>query len=111
MDIRRERILSGIMTLLILSKLCEGPAHGYLLESYIEEKLKRSIPPGTVYVLLSTLKRRGFVVVKSKEIVKGRQIATYEIKPEGIRFLRQHKEPLNLMKSVIEDLLKKLECV
>lgn len=109
MDIKKEKIMSGMMTLMILARLAETPSHGYALEIYLEKKLKRPIPPGTVYVLLSAMKRRNLVSVKSRELVNGRQIAVYEINPEGVEFLRQHREPLKIMRTLIGELAKKIE--
>lgn len=109
MDIKKEKIMSGMMTLIILTRLAEGPSHGYALEAYLEDKLGRPIPPGTVYVLLSALKRRNLVSLNSREVVKGRQIAVYKINPEGIEFLKQHIEPLKMIRKISGELLRKVE--
>lgn len=109
MPIKRQRILSGIMTLLVLRRLIDGPSHGYMLENYLSQKLDRPIPSGTIYVILSSLKRSGLVSVKERTVIKGRAVTNYELTQCGREFLLQHKEPMLAMRNVIDELTQAIE--
>ena len=106
---KRERILHGLMTFLILRSLIDGPSHGYALENYLSQKLKKPIPPGTIYVILSSLKEDGLVSLKERTVVNGRAVTTYELTPLGREFLLDHKEPMKVMKEVAEELIRAID--
>ena len=108
---RKERILSGVMGLLILAKLLDGPSYGYLLEGHLTRTLAKPTPPGTVYVILSTLKRKRLVSVKEKTIHKGKDITTYEITQLGREFLLRHKGPMITMRRVTDDLIRTIDAM
>lgn len=102
---KREKILSGIMTLLVLRRLVDKPAHGYGLQSFLSKVLERPIPPGTIYVILSTLKTKGLIAIKRKATVNGRNVVEYEITDRGTRFLLEHEEPLRTVRKVVDELV------
>lgn len=109
MSMKKERILSGVMTLLILTKLLDGPSYGYLLERHLAMKLGRPIPPGTVYVILASLKRKRLVSVKDKTVHRGKGVTNYEITNQGREFLLRHKEPMRTLKRVTDELIRSIE--
>lgn len=109
MAMRKERILSGVMTLLILTKLLDGPSYGYLLERHLAKKLGRPIPPGTVYVILASLRRKRLVSVKDKTVHRGKGVTNYEITNQGREFLLRHREPMRTMKRVTDELIHSIE--
>jgi PadR family transcriptional regulator, regulatory protein PadR len=109
MPMKRQRVLGGMMTLLVLRGLVDGPSHGYALENYLSKKLERPIPPGTIYMILSSLNRQGFVSMKERTVINGRAITNYELTQLGREFLLQHKEPMLIMRNVIDDLLRAIE--
>ena len=102
---KREKILSGIMTLLVLRRLVDKPAHGYGLQSFLSEVLERPIPPGTIYVILPTLRSRGLIAIKRKATVNGRNVVEYGITDRGTQFLLEHEEPLRTVRKVIDELV------
>ncbi len=101
---RKEKILSGTMTLLVLCRLLSEPSYGYQLETYLAGKLGRPVPPGTIYVILNSLNRRKFITVKEKKLSHGRRITVYRITAAGREFLKRHQEPLASVRKVIDEL-------
>ncbi|MDG7018455.1 MAG: PadR family transcriptional regulator, partial [Nitrososphaerota archaeon] len=102
--VKSEKILSGIMTLLVLRRLADKPAHGYGLQSFLSEVLERPIPPGTIYVILSTLRARGLIAIERRATVNGRNVVEYGITDRGTRFLLEHEKPLRTVRKVIGEL-------
>ena len=105
MRIENEKILRGMMTILILDRISTLPSHGYSLQVYISEKLQRKVPPGTVYVLLSSLLKRGFIPVSEEKYINGRPVKIYSITGSGITFLQDHVEPLVIIQKIVGDLI------
>ncbi len=106
--IENEKVLRGVMTLLILGELLEKPLHGYALQSKVSAKLGTAIPPGTIYVLLGSLQKRGFVDILERKIVSGRKTTVYEITENGKIFLINHEEPLTIVRGVLDNLLESI---
>lgn len=105
----REKILRGIMTLLVLDQLSRHDLHGYALQQVVSERLKRRIAPGTIYVLLTSMLRRGFIEVKEECTVKNRTVKIYSITHRGKEFLLDHSEPLKLVREVLDYLIPSIE--
>jgi PadR family transcriptional regulator PadR len=97
------------MTFLILRSLIDGPSHGYALETYLSQKLKRPIPPGTIYVILSSLNKDGLISVKERTVINGRSVTNYELTQLGRQFLLDHKEPMLVMREVVEELIRAID--
>lgn len=104
---RREHILRGIMTLLILRMLSETPMHGYSLKVAISEKIKREMPQGTIYVLLKSLQKRGLITLY--ETQEEREKKVYTITSAGKNFLMGHKEPLQIAGKIMEGLIEYIQ--
>ncbi len=106
-NLHKEKIFRGIVTLLILRFLIEHPRHGYSLALMISEKVKRDLPPGTIYVLLGSLEKRGLIKVLEKKMIRDRK--TYTITEDGMRFLLGHHEPLLIATQVMSELISFIE--
>ncbi|MCL4330460.1 MAG: PadR family transcriptional regulator [Candidatus Thermoplasmatota archaeon] len=102
----QEKVLRGVISLLILRHLLEKPQHGYALQKEIETELKREMPDGAIYTLLKNLERRKLVKGESRAIVRGREIREYEITDAGREFLTGHLEPLRIVEEVIHSLIQ-----
>ncbi|MCI4434277.1 MAG: PadR family transcriptional regulator [Thermoplasmata archaeon] len=105
----KERLMKGIISILITKELVEGPLHGYALEKRIEEKTGIDLPTGMIYVILKSLEKKGCIkkeeiIGESKKIVK-----KYSITDTGRDFLFSHKNQLIKMKEIIDDILKTIE--
>ncbi len=105
----QEKVLRGVISLLILRDLLEKPKHGYILQKEISAELKREMPDGAIYILLKNLERRNLVRSESKAIVHGREIKEYEITDAGREFLAGHLEPLKIVENVIRSLIQEIE--
>ncbi|MCL4346207.1 MAG: PadR family transcriptional regulator [Candidatus Thermoplasmatota archaeon] len=104
-----EKIVRGIMSLYILREISLSPCHGYDLQQRIEKKTGIEMPPGTVYVLLKTLRDRNFLSVERENNERGQEILIYSITESGIEFLRDHYKALKIARSMIDDLLMVME--
>lgn len=105
----REKIIRGVMTLLVLEKLSREDMHGYGLQSYVSETVQRRIAPGTIYVLLGSMLKRGLISVKDQYIVKNRPVKLYSITPLGIKFLTDHIEPLEIVSKLLDFLIPSIK--
>lgn len=101
--LQKERILKGIITLLILKMTAEQPMHGYSLQTSISREIKRELPQGSIYVLLKALERRGFIKVHETQAERDKKI--YVITESGLDFLVAHSEPLEIASNVMKDLM------
>lgn len=102
--LQKERILKGIITLLILRMTAVEPMHGYSLQQAISKEIKREMPQGSIYVLLKTLEKRDFIRVHETEPERDRK--TYVITERGLDFLVAHSEPLSIARNVMKDLIE-----
>src|SRR5713101_7910419 len=95
---RRQWFEAGDMKYVILKLLRDKPRHGYEVMKELEERMHGcySPSPGTVYPTLQWLEDEG--LVKAKE-VDGKKV--YEITPEGLKFLDEHKD-------VVEDIFDRV---
>lgn len=101
---RKEQILRGIMTLLILRLLWEAPMHGYSLQAEISERIKRHLPQGTIYVLLKSLQKRGLITLYEAQEERDRKL--YTITASGKDFLLGHRDPLLIARDIMGSLIE-----
>jgi len=81
-----------ITKLIVLGMLQRRPTHGYDVQQYLrltETDLWAGVLPGSIYSVLKTLQKDGFVRVKSIESAGHRTRAIYEITPQGTEELRR----------------------
>lgn len=106
---KKERMMKGIISLLIMNELKQGPLHGYAIEKRINDKTGFHLPPGMIYVMLKSLEKKGCVRGQEKKGDSGRIVKIYHITERGIDFLTSHREQLLKMKEIIDDILKGME--
>jgi len=106
-----EKVLRGIITLLILLELYRAPKHGYELQKRLNGDLGYTLPAGSVYVLLRSLTRRGYVRVTSSQRVRGRRVVMYELTEDGKAFLKAHREPLRIVGQVLVQILSAIDSI
>ncbi len=105
----REKMLKGIISILIVKELIDGPKHGYAIEKKISEKIEGRLPPGMIYVILKSLEKKGCVRKEEKVGEYGRTIKIYYITDHGKEFLFNHMNQLRIMKKLIDEILNKIE--
>jgi DNA-binding PadR family transcriptional regulator len=89
---RRQIFEAGEIKFVILRLLREKPRHGYEIMKALEERMAGcyTASPGTVYPTLQLLEDQGYV-----RAVDGGGKKVYEITPEGLKYLDEHKELLD----------------
>jgi DNA-binding PadR family transcriptional regulator len=89
---RRQIFEAGEIKFVILRLLREKPRHGYEIMKALEERMAGcyTASPGTVYPTLQLLEDQGYV-----RAVDGDGKKVYEITPEGLKYLDEHKELLD----------------
>lgn len=89
---RRQVFESGEIKFVILRLLKEKPRHGYEIIKALEERMAGCYTPspGTVYPTLQLLEDQGYV-----RAVDGAGKKVYEVTPEGLKYLDEHKELLD----------------
>ncbi len=80
----------GYMRVLILDLLRE-PMHGYGIMAELEKLYGIKLSAGTVYPILSSLKRSGLIDVVE---TGGRERKNYRITGRGLEYLEEHREEL-----------------
>ncbi|BBE41976.1 PadR family transcriptional regulator [Conexivisphaera calida] len=100
---RKYRLLRGIVSLLILRYLVEDEQCGYGLRKRISEILGEALPPGYIYVMLKTLRKRGLVEGRESSR-KGRRIVYYKITEKGREFLVNHRGAVEAGRRAIDEL-------
>ena len=73
-----ERVIKSFMDVIIMTELRSGPLSGYDVISYINAKFNLLVSSGTVYSLLYSLERNGFVEGVWKERKR-----TYKLTDKG----------------------------
>lgn len=92
----------GLLEYSILSSLSSGERYGYLLVKQLVGMDGLGISEGTIYPLLSRLKRHGLVDTRLEESSEGPARKYYSLTPHG------HKQ-LNLMNNYISNLMHGIE--
>ena len=84
----------GHLKVLILKMLAESPMHGYRIMAEFEGRYGIKLSAGTVYPILSSLRRSGLI-----EVVEtgGRDRKTYKITEKGREYLVKRKDELENM--------------
>ncbi|MEM0120373.1 MAG: PadR family transcriptional regulator [Thermoprotei archaeon] len=100
-----EKVLRGIITLLILLELSKSPKHGYELQKRLSQALGYSLPAGSIYVLLRSLAKRGYIRVIGVQSVRGRRVIKYELTENGRSFLKAHRQPLKIVERVLTQII------
>ena len=99
MDSRFERQLKrGALEMLVLSLVCEKPAHGYELLSEIAQRSggALTLKEGTLYPILHALEKEGRVKSFRREAENGRERKYYRITPTGLALLQDKAEEWRL---------------
>jgi len=84
----------GYMKVLVLDLLRE-PMHGYGIMAELEERYGIKLSPGTVYPILSYLRKRGLIEVVERG---DRERKSYIITEKGLKYLEEHSEELEEVK-------------
>lgn len=102
-----DTLLPSLPTLLILSALERGPAHGYQIARRVEEDSAGilELKEGTLYPRLYRLEGEGLVVAQWETDPSGRQIRTYELTEQGRGQLEQDRRSWNTRKEAVDRVL------
>ncbi len=89
---RRQMFEAGEIKFVILRLLKEKPRHGYEIIKALEERMGGCYTPspGTVYPTLQLLEDQGYL-----RAVDGGGKKVYEVTPEGLKYLDEHRELLD----------------
>jgi len=83
----------GFLRLYILHRIADEPAHGYDILREIDSKTEGSWRPGagSIYPILKELVAEGYIEAELPKKA-GTSQRTYEITPDGKKFLEKHKD-------------------
>ncbi|MGC8584674.1 MAG: PadR family transcriptional regulator [Thermoplasmata archaeon] len=105
----KERMLKGIISILILDELIDSPLHGYAIEKSISEKLGKKLPPGMIYVMLKTLEIKGCIESEETKGKTGRNVKIYHITDSGKNLLKEHLEQLEKLKDLLDEIIERVK--
>src|SRR4051812_18868192 len=84
---RHTQLLRGVLDMCMLALLDREPAHGYELVRRLEDAGLTQVGYGTVYPLLTRMRRLGLVVDKLEDSPAGPPRKVYALTPDGRRTL------------------------
>ena len=101
----KSKMMRGLISILVLKELQNGPLHGYAIEKKISEEIETKMPPGMVYVILKSLERKGCIRSEESISTRGKNIKIYKITNHGMEFLFSHRNQLIIMRKLIDEIL------
>ena len=89
-----KALMTGSTTLLVLSLLQDGEKYGYEMTAELERRSDGtfSLKEGTLYPLLHTLERGGYVKSRVKAAPNGRERKYYRLTKAGTGLLKEKTE-------------------
>ncbi|MGN9910337.1 PadR family transcriptional regulator [Phytohabitans sp. LJ34] len=80
---RRTQLLRGVLDMCLLALLAKAPAHGYEVVRRLEEAGVEGVGYGTVYPLLTRMRRLGLVADEVRTSPTGPPRKVYELTDSG----------------------------
>ena len=77
----REKLLKGMLDLVVLRLIVEKPTHGYEIIITIKKRYRIYLGPSTIYPMLCDLEKKGYI--KSQWNISGRPRKMYAITEKG----------------------------
>lgn len=101
-----KSLVSGSMTMLVLSLLDEKDMYGYEMIDNLRKKSRNvfELKAGTLYPLLHALEEKRFVTVYEKE-VGGKCRKYYSITKDGKKALKSKKEEWNVYAGAVSQVI------
>lgn len=94
--------LRGLLHLLVLKLLSDGPLRGAEIRSALKEKLDLDIPSSAIYVILGMLEDKGLVASSWETEERGPARKVYRITEEGLEYLKEMVEEIKRYRKVME---------
>ncbi len=91
-----NKLMKGLLDMIILQFLNNEPMHGYQIITKIRKNFGVYFGPSTIYPLLNTLEKKGFVDSKW-DMNHERPRKTYHLTSDGQAMLNFTEESLNLI--------------
>ena len=100
-------LLSGSTTLLVLSLLTGGEMYGYQMTSELERRSEGafSLKEGTLYPLLHTLEKGGYVRSHLREAPNGRERKYYRLTKKGAALLEDKTQEWHQFSAAVNAVL------
>ncbi|MGA1822330.1 MAG: PadR family transcriptional regulator [Thermoplasmatota archaeon] len=107
-----KELKTGLLSFLVLAAIDsdKGPSYGYRIIRKLEDSSKGrySLPEGTVYPVLNSLSKRGFLKTYWGDPVSGPRRKYYEITPEGKKALGICLNEWSFITSLVDDILRNM---
>lgn len=104
------QVRRGVLELCILNLLADQPMYGYQLVKHLTEVPGLVTTTGTVYPLLSRLKRQGLIGGKLVESSNGPVRRVYELTAAGRKYLRSINESWNQVADAVQKIMRRGDC-
>ena len=95
----------GVLELCILNLVSQDRMYGYQIVKRLAEVPGLVITVGTIYPLLSRLKREGLLTSSLVESTEGPVRRTYELTPDGKRHLRSINEAWREIADAVDEFM------
>ncbi len=94
--------LRGLLHLLVLKLLSDGPLRGTEIRSALKEKLDLDIPSSAIYVILGMLEDKGLVVSSWETEERGPAKKVYRVSEYGLEYLKEMVEEIKRYRRVLD---------
>lgn len=99
-----KQVRKGVLEYCILSALQRGDLYGYALVKCVASVKGLEVAEGTIYPLLSRLKKQELVTTRLEESPEGPARKYYSLTPEGIKVLERMSSYFETMSNGITEL-------
>jgi PadR family transcriptional regulator PadR len=101
------QLRKGVLELLILNAISSEPCYGYDVARTLGELLGDGLHEGTVYPILSRLRREGLLRSSLEESPQGPPRKYYQLTADGRRELEQRNQAWDLLQQSIRSLRRR----
>ena len=104
-----KSLLSGSTPMLVLSLLRDGDKYGYEMVSELARRSNNTfqLKEGTLYPLLHTMEKNGWIKAYTKSTDSGRERKYYRLTDEGRSHLEQKKQEWAIFSEQVNAVLRK----
>lgn len=104
-----SQLLKGVLTGCILQLLTQEELYGYTLNERLADNGFSEISNGTIYPLLLSMEKKGWITGQMRESESGPKRKYYSVTPDGQAALRHFKTQWQLLKQNVNQVMRGAE--
>ena len=104
-----SQLLKGVLTGCILQLLTQEELYGYTLSERLADNGFSEISNGTIYPLLLSMEKKGWITGQMRESESGPKRKYYSVTPDGQAALRHFKNQWQLLRQNVNQVIGGVE--